>query len=92
MEDANTVPALESITPVKPLFRAGTSSNVVMTVALAIKGDYNHKDLVNAVKDYATKNSVDAGVVDRNARYVVAKLLKLGKLTKVKRGRWIVAS
>lgn len=76
---------------VKPLFRKGTSCSAVMEAAMALKGDFNHKDLVNAAKDFAAKNNVDVGNVERNARYVAATLLKLGKLTKVRRGRWIVA-
>ncbi len=90
MDTPENVPAPEPTPVAKPVFRAGTSCDIVANVALSIKGDFNHKDLVNAVHDFALKNKVDAGVIDRNCRHVVSKLLKANKLTKVRRGRWIV--
>lgn len=95
MEDQNSNPVstpVETVQPVivKPLFRDGTACSFVMAAVMTIKGDFDHKDAVNAAKDFSAKNTADVGQVERNTRYVVARLLKIGKLTKVRRGRWIV--
>lgn len=93
MDTPENVPVPEPIVAPaapKPIFRKGTACDFVMTAVLAIRGDFNHKDAVNACKAYSAQNNADVGQVERNARYVVARLLKEGKLAKVRRGRCIV--
>ncbi len=97
MEDVNKIPVT---TPelvaqvnaiVKPLFRKGTVCDFVMQAAMSLRGDFDHKDLLNAAKAQALKTPFEVGNLERNCRYVETKLVKLGRITKVRRGRWIVA-
>ena len=76
----------------KPLFRDKSAGAYIMEAAMAIKGDFNHKDLVQAAKALQAQRGLDFGNIDRNARYVVVVLAKNGKINKVRRGRWIVVN
>ena len=89
MDNVEVKPEVAAPVAAKPLFRANTCNSWITEAVLALNGDFNHKDAVNAAKDYATKNDVGLGNIDRNCRYVVVRLLKAGILTKVRRGRWI---